>query len=224
MVNINQSFIKIFCITGFILLISVLNVFAGLTQAEKSELDKLQSLVEKNAELSEHQMQRWEELLLKDPDNLKTIRQKEIEKWKDELRAQGKEFDQVGIDRKLEREWKDFLVEKDKKQMNLNEQNIVLFLRQIRDVCSKEKQEKGAYPADLNTLMLKNTEFISPDLFAKVKKIYSIRYEKTSENYRVLAYPITAGQTGIKRFLLNDEIIFFTVDGSIPTLNSNRIL
>jgi len=221
---ISKNLIKILYAAAFIFFISALNVFAGLSQAEKSELDKLQSFIESNSELSETQMLRWEELLLKDPDNLKKIRQKEIDKWKDEQKAQGVEFDQVGINRSLEREWKDFLVEKDKKQINSNEQHVVVFLRQVRDGLYKEKQAKDVYPADLNRLILRNIEFIDQVLVDKVHKIYSIKYEKTSENYRIFAYPLIPGQSGIKRFLLNDEIIFFTVDGSIPTLNSNRLL
>ncbi|MFH1061301.1 MAG: chitobiase/beta-hexosaminidase C-terminal domain-containing protein [Candidatus Omnitrophota bacterium] len=216
--------IKSFCLVSFLGLVFTLNVFAGLSEAERDELQRLQVLVEKNAEISEGQMQRWEELLLKDPDNLKKIRQKEINKWADSLRAQGKEVDQVSIDRQSEAQWQDFLKEKDKKLMALNENNMVLLLGQIRDACRILNQKEEAYPADLNTLMLNNQTIIEPALEIKLKKIYSIRYEKTYDSYRVFAFPLDAENKGNKKFLLDKDIIYFTLDGSTPTLQSNRIL
>ncbi|MBU1045146.1 MAG: hypothetical protein KJ915_12200 [Candidatus Omnitrophica bacterium] len=220
----NQVLVRIICSTALLSFIFVLNVFAGLTESERSELKQLQLLVEKNADMSEAQMQRWEELLLKDPDNLKKLRQKEIDKWKAELRAEGEQIDQSNIDRQLESEWNDFLVEKDEKIINLNEQNVVLFLRKIRDFCRIEKQNKVEYPLDLNTLILDNNSSIESELYSKIKKIYKIQYEKIFENYRVWAFPLESGKTGRKSFLLENNTIFFTLDGSKPTLNSNRIL
>jgi len=223
-VRFNQVLVRIICSTALLSFIFVLNVFAGLTESERSELKQLQLLVEKNADMSEAQMQRWEELLLKDPDNLKKLRQKEIDKWKAELRAEGEQIDQSNIDRQLESEWNDFLVEKDEKIINLNEQNVVLFLRKIRDFCRIEKQNKVEYPLDLNTLILDNNSSIESELYSKIKKIYKIQYEKIFENYRVWAFPLESGKTGRKSFLLENNTIFFTLDGSKPTLNSNRIL
>ncbi|MBU1087440.1 MAG: hypothetical protein KKD05_07970 [Candidatus Omnitrophica bacterium] len=222
--RLSTRIIKNCWITVFFGFVFTANVFAGLTEAERYEMEKLQVLVEKNAEMSQGQMQRWEELILKDPDNLRKIRQKEIEKWKDAQRAEGKEIDQVGIERKLETEWNDFLLEKNKKIINLNEQNVVLFLKQIRDACRIENQNKQTYPQDLNTLILNSQANIEPEFYAKIKKIYNIRYKKTVENYQVLAFPLNPGQSGNKNFLLDSENIFFTIDGSLPTLNSHKIL
>lgn len=218
------SLIKIICLANCIYFILSFNVFAGLSEAERDELGRLQVLVEKGLDISEEQMQRWEELLFKDPDNLKKIRQKEIDKWTDSLRAQGKEIDQSSIDRQTESDWQDFLKQKDAKLMALNESNVVVLLNQIRNACLFIKQKEEPYPADLNTLILNNQSIIKLGLFEKFKKTYSIKYERTDNNYRVFGFPIEQGKTGNKIFLLENEIIFFTLDGSTPTFQSNRIL
>jgi hypothetical protein len=223
-VNYKMRWINSFCLGCFLFLIFSQNVFAGLTEAERTELDRLQRLVENNIQLSEEQTQRWEELLLKDPDNLKKIRQKEIDKWADDQRAQGKEIDRRSIERQEESQWQDFLKQKDKRLVNLNENNLVVFLRQVRDVFQVITRKAESYPRDLNALILKYPEIIDSGLYAKIKKVYSIRYEQTNDSYHLWAFPLNPGTSGSKNFLLNNQVIFFTIDGSTPTPESNRIL
>ncbi len=213
-----------FGIGCFMSLFFTLNVFAGLTQSEVAELERLQVLVENNAQISEEQIQRWEKLLIKDPEILKKQRQKAIDSWKDSVKSKGGEIDEQSIDQQSEDQWVDFLEKKDKKLMDFNEKNVVILLRKIRNICSAMIGEKKEYPSDLNTILINSSKIIEPAFFKGVKKIYSIRYEKTYDSYRVLAIPRNQGITGTKAFLLYDNVIFFTLDGKTPTPTSNRLL
>jgi hypothetical protein len=199
-------------------------VYARMTEAEKDEFDDLQSLVDRNSRMTEKQMQRWEELFLKDPEVMERIRQESIKKWKDSVRDQGGILNEPQIDSQAEKQWQHFLETKDAKIRDLNEKNVVILLDKIREACRIAKQQDEKYPSSLNSLLVNNSSIIEPELFKKVDQNYSIRYEKIVESYRVFAFPRSPGITGQKIFLLDENDIFFTQDGSVPTPNSNKLL
>jgi len=201
------------------------NIWARLSDAERQEFEQLQEEINANEDVAEEKLERWEELLLKDPELLQQLRQQAIDAWKKEAKTQGQKIDETRFEKENKRQWNQFLQKRSEKIVEANERAAVELLRAIRQACAQYKAENKEYPAQLADMINERPSLLNARLVEKAKQGYAFEYTRRGRRYSVLARPKVSGSTGVRVFLLDGEgMIRFTLDGSIPTPQSRLLL
>jgi len=200
------------------------SAFSGLNNEELKELEILDEQIKNNPDITESELARWEELLVKDPEVLKRRRQQAINNWKYTAKSQGEQIDEEAVDAQSEQDWNKFLDTKRAYALESNERAAVDFLRNLKIALNNYYQDNAEYPGTLEEVPRVYPKILTKRTFQKVKVAYKFQYQSIGDSFSVLLRPKVLGSTGNKLFFLdNSGVIRFTLDGTIPTPRSYPI-